>query len=191
MSGVGFQKRSLAPDRGTRSQSLPRMACRPDHVRPVILSVYSRRTLDVMSETGCVASGSCPLPGERVDRDGAFTGQRGPGLRPPTRRQKAALGRRAKGYGRSGRTARYGPQAGEGSVARRGRPKTARFLRRHENDCAEGTLECGSGAAALNSKRYGGSSAAALQGASRIFMQSSKPKHHGICAHNDRFLSDF
>jgi len=43
----------------------------------------------------------------------------GPGLRPPTRRQRAALGlpseafaqagRRAKGYGRSGRTAHCGP----------------------------------------------------------------------------------
>jgi hypothetical protein len=38
----------------------------------------------------------------------------GTGLRPPTRRQKAALGRRAKGYERSGRTARWGPQAREG-----------------------------------------------------------------------------
>ena len=44
-----------------------------------------------------------------MDREGAFTSRRGPGLRPP------------KGYGRSGRTARYGPQAGEGSVAGRGR----------------------------------------------------------------------
>ena len=45
---------------------------------------------------------------------GVFFSRGGPGLRPPTRRQKAALGRRAKGYGCSGRTARYGPQAGEG-----------------------------------------------------------------------------
>jgi len=36
---------------------------------------------------------------------GAFTSRRGPGLRPP------------KGYGRSGQTARYGPQAGEGVPA--------------------------------------------------------------------------
>jgi len=52
--------------------------------------------------------------GERVDRDSAFTSRRGPGLRPP------------KGYGRSGQTARYGPQAGEGSVAGRGRIRHAR-----------------------------------------------------------------
>ena len=65
-----------------------------------------------------------PTERESIDRDGAFTSRRGPGLRPPTRRQKAALGRRAKGYGRSGRAASYGPppvasaegvpQAGEG-----------------------------------------------------------------------------
>jgi hypothetical protein len=57
--------------------------------------------------------------GGRVSRASVFTGWRGTGLRPPTRCQKAALGlpseafaqagRRAKGYGRSGRTARYGP----------------------------------------------------------------------------------
>ena len=55
----------------------------------------------------------------------AFFSRSATGLRPPTRRQKAALGRRAKGCGRSGRAARYdpppialakgGPQAGEGS----------------------------------------------------------------------------
>ena len=39
----------------------------------------------------------------KVDRTDAFTSQGGPGLRPP------------KGYGRSGRAARYGPQAGEGA----------------------------------------------------------------------------
>jgi hypothetical protein len=60
---------------------------------------------------------------------GVFTSRRGPGLRPPTRRQKAALGRRAKGDGCSGRTARSGPppvawaeggpQAGEGPVLAR------------------------------------------------------------------------
>jgi hypothetical protein len=38
----------------------------------------------------------------RGDRDGAFSSRRGTGLRPP------------KDYGRSGGTARYGPQAGEG-----------------------------------------------------------------------------
>ena len=42
------------------------------------------------------------LLGERVDRPGVFFSRGEPGLRPP------------KGYGRSGRTARYGPQAGEG-----------------------------------------------------------------------------
>ena len=41
---------------------------------------------------------------ERVARDGAFTSRRGPGLRPP------------KGYWRSRRAARYGPQAGEGGA---------------------------------------------------------------------------
>jgi hypothetical protein len=41
-------------------------------------------------------------PGERVSCDGAFTSRRRTGLRPP------------KDYGRSGRTARYGPQACEG-----------------------------------------------------------------------------
>jgi len=45
-------------------------------------------------------------PGERVTRDGAFTSRRGAGLRPP------------KGYGRSRRTIRFGPQAGEGSLVR-------------------------------------------------------------------------
>jgi tRNA uridine 5-carboxymethylaminomethyl modification enzyme len=40
--------------------------------------------------------------GERVARDSVFSRRRGTGLRPP------------KGYGRSGRAARYGPQAGEG-----------------------------------------------------------------------------
>jgi len=30
-----------------------------------------------------------------------------------------------------------------------------------------------------------GSFAAALQGASRIFVQGGEPKHHGICAHDD------
>jgi hypothetical protein len=40
--------------------------------------------------------------GERVARAGAFFSRRGTGLRPP------------KGYARSARTARYGPQAGEG-----------------------------------------------------------------------------
>jgi hypothetical protein len=42
------------------------------------------------------------LLGERVARDGVPASRRGTGLRPP------------KGYGRSERTARYGPQAGEG-----------------------------------------------------------------------------
>jgi hypothetical protein len=42
-----------------------------------------------------------------------------PGLRPPTCRQKAALGRMAKGHGPAGCTARYGPQAGEGSVLKK------------------------------------------------------------------------
>ena len=40
--------------------------------------------------------------GEWVARTGAFFSRRGTGLRPP------------KGYWRSGRAARYGPQAGEG-----------------------------------------------------------------------------
>ena len=40
--------------------------------------------------------------GEKVARDSAFISRRGPGLSPP------------KGYGRSQRTTRLGPQAGEG-----------------------------------------------------------------------------
>ena len=48
-----------------------------------------------------------PPEGRGWTATGAFTSRRGPGLRPP------------KGYGRSGRTARYGQQAGEGSLARR------------------------------------------------------------------------
>jgi len=32
-----------------------------------------------MSETGHISKFSCPLPGQRVDRDGAFTSRRGPG----------------------------------------------------------------------------------------------------------------
>jgi hypothetical protein len=74
-----------------------------------------------------------PQKSARVNRTGVFScrgptpsgaGRGGPGLRPPTRRQKAALGRRAKGYGCPRRIARYGPppvasaeggpQAGEG-----------------------------------------------------------------------------
>ena len=43
-------------------------------------------------------------------RDGAFTSRRGTGLRPP------------KGCGRSGRKARYGPQAGEGVLTTRAVP---------------------------------------------------------------------
>jgi hypothetical protein len=56
------------------------------------------------------------LLGERVDRDGAFASRRGPGLCPP------------KGLGHPGRTAGYGPQAGEWVTAQpiRGNgPRTA------------------------------------------------------------------
>jgi hypothetical protein len=56
--------------------------------------------------------------GERVSRDAVFSSRRGTGLRPPARRQKAALGLRAKGHGRSGPTRGYGPEAGEGVAAR-------------------------------------------------------------------------
>jgi len=41
-----------------------------------------------------------------------------------------------------------------------------------ENDCAEGTLECGSASCRLSFGFEGRNSAAALQGASRIFMVS-------------------
>ena len=59
------------------------------------------------------------------------------------------------------------------------------MLRCHENGCAEGTLECGSVSYGLLLGLHGGSFAAALQGASRIFMQSGAPQAHEICAQHD------
>ena len=63
---------------------------------------------------------------------------------------------------------------------------TAETLRCHENACAEGTLECGSASYRLRLGIQGGSFAAALQGASRIFMRNGEPKDHGVCAQGDR-----
>ena len=57
----------------------------------------------------------------------------------------------------------------------------------HENASAEGTLACGSVSYRLWLSVQGGSLAAALQGASRIFMPSSEPKDHGLRAQDDRF----
>jgi hypothetical protein len=55
----------------------------------------------------------------------------------------------------------------------------------HENACAEGTVECGSASYRLWLRIQGGSFAAALQGASRIFMRSGEPKDHEIFAQDD------
>jgi hypothetical protein len=63
--------------------------------------------------------------------------------------------------------------------------RNAESLRCHENACAEGTLECGSASYRLWFGIQGGSFAAALQGASRIFMRSGEPKDHEVCAQDD------
>ena len=47
-------------------------------------------------------------------------------------------------------------------------------LRCPENDCAEGTLDCGSARYRLSDRLQGGSFAAAVQGASRIFIQGGE-----------------
>ena len=61
------------------------------------------------------------------------------------------------------------------------------ILRCHENDCAEGTLECGSSSYRLFDplESKAAAEAAALQGASRIFMHRGEPKDHEVCAQND------
>jgi hypothetical protein len=43
-------------------------------------------------------------------------------------------------------------------------------------------------ATALSLGIQGGSLAAAVQGASRIFMQRGEPRAHGICARNDKLV---
>jgi hypothetical protein len=62
-----------------------------------------------MSQISCWTRGpnwgTSPLPWGEGGPPPAFFSRGGPGLRPP------------KGYARSGQTIRYGPQAGEGSVA--------------------------------------------------------------------------
>jgi hypothetical protein len=56
---------------------------------------------------------------------------------------------------------------------------TAVIERYSENACAEGTLECGSARYRGSLEFQGGSFAAALQGASRIFMVSGCPSADG------------
>ena len=51
--------------------------------------------------------------------------------------------------------------------------------------CAEGALECGSVSYRLWLGFQAGSSAAAVQGASRIFMRGGEPKDHEVFARND------
>jgi hypothetical protein len=81
-----------------------------DHRTPEIGEGGARRRTHQPPRAGrggpCGNLALAPL-GERVARDGVFISRRGPGLRPP------------KGYGRSGRTPRYGPQAGEGVASMR------------------------------------------------------------------------
>jgi hypothetical protein len=101
VSGAGFQVLGVrcwvsgirCQVSGVRCQVL-RVRCR---VSGVGFKVFRRS----VRECPCENSTLSPL-GERVARGGAFTSRRGTGLRPP------------KAYGRSGRTVRYGPQAGEG-----------------------------------------------------------------------------
>jgi hypothetical protein len=66
-----------------------------------------------------------------------------------------------------------------------------RIPRCPENDCAEGALECGGlTPPSPLGRRAGGTlrrrQAAALQGASRIFMHGGEPKDHGFCAWNNK-----
>jgi hypothetical protein len=63
--------------------------------------------------------------------------------------------------------------------------KEMQILRCHENGCAEGTLECGTVSYRLLLGLQGGSFAASLQGASRIFMRCGAPQAHKICAQDD------
>ena len=63
--------------------------------------------------------------------------------------------------------------------------QNAEVLRCHENDCAEGTLDCGSARYRLSDWFQGGRFPAAVQGASRIFRHRGEPKAHGICAQDD------
>ena len=68
---------------------------------------------------------------------------------------------------------------------------TAVILRCHENGCAEGTLECGGLTPPSPLGLHAGGTlrrrqAVALQGASRIFMDSGEPKDHEIFAQNER-----
>jgi hypothetical protein len=66
------------------------------------------------------------------------------------------------------------------------RENQTEIARSHEGGSAEGTLECGSAATALSLGIEGGSSAAALQGASRILIHTGERKDHGICAGDNR-----
>jgi hypothetical protein len=77
----------------------------------------------ILRLTTCHENALSPL-GERVARDGAFTSRRGSGLRPP------------KGYGRSGRAAGFGPQAGEGVLVRyfHGNEESRSALRREDTE---------------------------------------------------------
>jgi len=54
------------------------------------------------------------------------------------------------------------------------RKQTKELIRCPENTCAEGALECGSASYRLSFGFQGGSSAAALQGAARIFVVSGR-----------------
>jgi NADH-quinone oxidoreductase subunit M len=84
---------------------------RMDHSVDAVLSRVEQRVAEVSNvELGIGRERIRPSPspkGRGWTSTGAFTSRRGPGLRPP------------KGYWRSGRAARYGPQAGEGSFAER------------------------------------------------------------------------
>ena len=72
-------------------------------------------------------------------------------------------------------------------------PKPTAEILRHENDCAEGTLECGGLTPPSPLGRYALATlrrrrAAALQGASRIFMHGGESKDHDVLAQDDRRL---
>ena len=94
-----------------------------------------------------------------------------------------------QGDGRDREDAGVGPaqQEPEGTASSAARPSV--IPRCHANACAEGALECGSGAAAFPPGIQGGSSAATLQGASRIFVHGGERKHHGVYARNDIAVS--